>query len=63
MNVDTWLVKDFSNWNNNNPKKEDIKMHIIENEDELFGWLDRAKNDPTLLISIYELGKCVLDWS
>jgi len=63
MKVDTWLVKDFSNWNKDNPKDLDIKMHIIQNEDELFGWIDRAKKDSNFLISIYEIGKCVLDWS
>ena len=38
-----------------------VKIYRV-NEKELFEWLDRAK-DQELLISVYKLGECILDWS
>jgi hypothetical protein len=43
--------------------KEGLQKLEIASESGMFNLLDAAKRDQNLLICIYEIGKCVIDWS
>ena len=59
--MNQYLIKDFSEMKKTNDH-DDIKYRVV-NEDELWSILQDAKDNKNLLISVYRLGECVLDWS
>lgn len=57
MNTE-YLVKDYTN---KDPKTDKPSIYIVYGND-IFKVLDDAREKGTL-VAVYEIGKCVLDWS
>lgn len=50
-------------WDNDPHRKEPKRhMSIVYSESDLFEIVDRAKNE-SRLITVYRIGRCLLDWS
>ena len=63
--MDEFLVKDYSNVSKKDTENKDfskVEYHVVTFK-EMLEWLDKAKNDSALQISVYEIGDCLLDWS
>ena len=59
-----YLIKDYTEVTELESKRADfhnLKISVVS-ENELWAVLDTAKTDK-LQIAVYEVGKCLLDWS
>lgn len=56
MNSNQYLVKYFPD-----PKTHEEELYLVY-EKGLFEWLERAKEEKILIV-VYQVGDCLLDWS
>ena len=58
MESHEFLIVDHTN----KGKDEEPALHLVSLK-ELWDELDKAREDGNVLIAVYEIGDCVLDWS
>jgi len=61
MNTNTWLVQDYTEWDEHSPDSK-IRLKMIFNQRDLFILIDQAKKDNSKIV-ISEIGDCLIDWS
>lgn len=55
-----FLIYDYTNCED--LSLDDYKIRVVSLR-ELFDEIDKARDDPKIKIAVYEIGKCLLDWS